>query len=190
MEECELRVISGSAKGHKLRSIKGFGVRPTADRVKESLFNMISSYINASNVLDLFAGTGSLGIEALSRGASHADFVEEDNKAIDLIKQNLTHTKLIDRASIYAMDCNNYLNSKKATGKKYNIIFMDPPYNKNFIISIIENISKNNILASDGIIVIERNIKDSIAFDDKAFILYKERKYGDTAITILKKVNI
>ena len=125
-----LRVISGTAKGHKLKTIKGITTRPTADRVKESLFNIISGLIPKARVLDVYAGTGSIGIEALSRGAEFAVFVDKSNECSRIIRENLVSTKLIDKASVITGDIFITLNKISKNNKKFDIIFLDPPYKK------------------------------------------------------------
>ena len=121
-----MRVIAGSAKRLQLKTIEGMDTRPTTDRIKETLFNMISAYIADSNFLDLFSGSGAIGIEALSRGAACAVFVEQSKKAMECIKENLRYTKLADKAEVYETDVLNALN--RLEGKKtFDYIFMDPP---------------------------------------------------------------
>ena len=185
-----MRVISGSAKGHKLKSFKGLTTRPTSDKVKEALFSMISAFIVASKALELYSGTGGFGIEALSRGSSFIDFVENNSKVAALIKENLKHTQLYDRAMVHNIDCFMYLNKVLDYNIKHDIIFMDPPYNKDFITPIIGIIKEKNILSNDGILIIERDITDNILLDDTEYILYKEKRYGSTVITILKNTKI
>ena len=169
-----MRVISGIYKGKKLEyNIEG--TRPTMDRVKESLFGMIQSYIKGSTVLDLFAGTGSLGIEALSNGAKKVVLVDKNEEAIKVIKKNVSDMSNIE---VVKNDYANYLNNCKI---KFDIIFLDPPYHENLIENAIKSIIKNNLLNDKGIIVceIEDNFKCNLN-------LIKEKKYGDKEIRIYK----
>lgn len=178
-----LRVISGSARGHKLKTIKGNTTRPTSDRVKESLFNIIAEYINGADVLDLYAGTGNLGIEALSRGANSAVFVDKSSECISIIQENLKHTKLIDKANLISGDANNTLNKLSQKNMAFDIIFLDPPYSKNFIKEILEIIEKNDIIKNDGIIIAEHDINDSVEEEIGKLKLVRSKKYGDTVLS-------
>lgn len=183
-----LRVISGEAKGHRLKTIKGNSTRPTSDRVKESLFNIISGYILDSNVLDLFAGTGNLGIEALSRGAYSAVFVDLSVECFNIINENLVHTKLADRATVITGEAVNVLDRLKVQNKKFDIIFLDPPYNKNLIQETLKIIDKNDIISDNGIVIAEKDIADIIPEEQGTLKLIRNQKYGDTVLAFYKKV--
>jgi 16S rRNA (guanine966-N2)-methyltransferase len=183
-----LRVISGQAKGHKLKTIKGNNTRPTADRVKESLFNIITSYILDADVLDLFAGTGNLGIEALSRGAASAVFVDKSQECYNVIKDNLSHTKLEENAAVIAGDVFNTVDRLSKENKKFDIIFLDPPYNKNLIEETLKIIDKNDIINDNGIVITEKDIADIIPEEVGKLKLARNQKYGDTVLSFYKKV--
>jgi 16S rRNA (guanine(966)-N(2))-methyltransferase RsmD len=183
-----LRVISGTAKGHKLRTPKGNATRPTTDRVKESLFNIIAPYIENAKVLDLFAGTGSLGIEALSRGADSAVFVDKSQECYGIIKDNLVHTKLSEKAEVFTGD--SVLMLDKFLGRKFDIIFLDPPYSKGLIDEALINILKNELIHNDSVIVAERDAKDVIPNEMGIFKVgtlklkkVRDQKYGDTILS-------
>ena len=178
-----LRVISGSAKGHKLKCIKGLNTRPTTDRVKESVFNIIISYIYDSSVLDLFSGTGNLAIEALSRGAKSAVLVDNNPLCIKIINQNLEYTKLKSKAKVICEDVNLAVKKLKS---KFDIIFIDAPYNKGYIIPVLNQIYNNDVLSDNGLIVVEREVKDEIA-DHIDFNIVREQNYGGTVVTFLTK---
>ena len=178
-----MKVISGKYKG---RNIEGFtidGTRPTMDRVKESLFAMIQNYINESNILDLFSGSGNLGIEALSEGAKSAVLVDSNFKAIKVINNNIK-TISIDNVKVLNMD---YKKAIEILDEKFDIIFLDPPYKTNYIEESIKLITKYNILSDNGIIVCESDSLDKIVYDDN-YRSIKDKKYGDKYIVILKKV--
>lgn len=179
-----MRVISGSARGMKLKSVEGLNTRPTSDRVKEALFSIIQGSIIDSNVLDLFSGTGALGIEALSRGADRCTFVDNSNEANGIIKLNSQKTKLLDKSKIIKEDVYRFLNK---TGEKYDIIFMDPPYNKKIVIKVLEIISINDIIDDESIIVCEQSRKDELIDRCKNLVLYKNKVYGNTVLAIYKK---
>lgn len=148
-----MRVISGIAKGTKLNSIESMSTRPTLDRVKEPLFSIILSYIEDANVLDLFAGSGALGIETLSRGAKKCTFCDKSYEAIKMLKQNLQKTRLEEKSNIINKDYKKCLES--INNEQFDIIFIDPPYKQNIGVDAIKIIVNNNILAKDGIIILE-----------------------------------
>src|SRR6056297_1039705 len=163
-----MRIIAGRAGGLKLKSLKGKDVRPTLDRVKESMFNIISFYLAEAEVLDLFAGFGSLGIEALSRGAKSADFVEINKSHLNIIEENLRKAKFSEQAKLHNQDVFKYLNNYR---KKFDLIFMDPPYEKKMSNKAIELIVQNDLLKADGLIVSEKSANEtSEEFDNLKII--------------------
>ncbi|NSW90975.1 MAG: 16S rRNA (guanine(966)-N(2))-methyltransferase RsmD [Firmicutes bacterium] len=184
-----LRVISGTAKGHKLKTLKGYVARPTSDKVKESLFNIIVEYLADAYVLDLFAGTGNLGIEALSRGARKAVFVDKSEKATDVIRENLVSTKLIDRGVIIKGEVLKVLYNLSKEGEKFDIIFLDPPYNKGLLEETLKIIEKEDILAEGGIIAAERSSGENIPQKIGNLELISDRRYGNTALAFYKQNN-
>jgi len=154
-----MRIIAGRAGGLKLKSLKGRDVRPTLDRVKESMFNIIAFDLPGAEVLDLFAGFGSLGIEALSRGAKKADFVEINKTHLKVIEDNLKKAKLFDLAKLFKRDVYLYLKSCK---QKYDIIFMDPPYEKNMSAEAVKLIIENGLLKEKALIISERSEAEEV----------------------------
>lgn len=148
-----MRVISGTAKGTKLNSIESLSTRPTLDRVKEPLFSIIQNYIEEANVLDLFAGSGALGIETLSRGANKCTFCDKSYDSIKMLKQNLEKTRLEEKSIIINKDYKKCIENIKQ--EKFGIIFIDPPYKMNIAVDSIKLILKYNLLAKDGIIILE-----------------------------------
>lgn len=177
-----MRVISGSARGRKLSAPEGLDTRPTTDRVKESIFNIISPYLPAANVLDLFAGSGAMGIEALSRACHHAVFVEQDQKALAIIKKNLNDTRLYDRAEVIRADAFSFLQN---TTVKFDIIFLDPPYNKGLLSKAMDEIYRLSLLAADGIIVAESEHGGELP-SGNGFDLIKQAKYGKTVVSVFR----
>lgn len=172
-----MRVISGIYKGKILKGFNIDGTRPTMDRVKESLFGIIQNNLKESTVLDLFAGSGSLGIETLSNGAGEAYFIEKNKEMYKILKQN---TETIKNANIINIDYKEYLNK---TNTKFDIIFLDPPYKENLITPALEIIEKNNLLKDGGIVVCEyetEEIKTNLK-------ILKEKQYGSTKIKILSR---
>lgn len=179
-----MRVISGLAKGHMLKSPKGLNTRPTADRIKESLFNIIAVYIRGANILDLFAGTGGLGIESLSRGAEFSVFVDKSHEAVKVIYENLFHTKLNENAKVINADWCYYIKNIYDENKKFDIVFMDPPYSKGIVDEALKLIDEKNILTHDGIIVVETDKNDIIPQSIGRLNRIDIREYGRTVITI------
>lgn len=179
-------MISGSAKGHKLKTIKGTLTRPTSDKVKGALFNIIAFRVVNSIVLDAFAGTGSLGIEALSRGAYSAVFMDKSPECCETIRENLAHTKLADKADVYATDFASGIEKLFKKGQQFDLILLDPPYNKNFIQETLKILIKNDIMKDDGIIVAEHSTSDSLPDAVGRLELTDTRKYGDTMISIYR----
>lgn len=179
-----MRVISGKARGVNLKTPEGVLTRPTIDRVKEALFSIINFDIPASNVLDLFGGTGQLGIEALSRGAKSAVFVDQREDACKLIKENLRRTKLEQDAKVVRMD---YLDYLKRCREKYDIIFLDPPYAEVFLENALKCITEIDILQSGGIIVAERPLGKDLPWDFEGYTRSKDYKYGKVLLTIYRK---
>ena len=179
-----MSVISGKARGVNLKTPEGVLTRPTIDRVKEALFSIINFDIPASNVLDLFGGTGQLGIEALSRGAKSAVFVDQREDACKLIKENLKRTKLDQDAKVVRMD---YLDYLKRCREKFDIIFLDPPYAEVFLENALKCITEIDILQSGGIIVAERPLGKDLPWDFEGYTRSKDYKYGKVLLTIYRK---
>ena len=180
-----MRVITGKARGVVLKTPDGMATRPTADRVKEAMFNIIQFEIPAARVLDLFGGTGQLGIEALSREAKSAVFVDEREEACKLIRENLKRTKLEQQGKVVRSDYMAYLRTCK---DKFDIILLDPPYAEVFLENSLKMITEIDILQSGGIIVAERPVGKELPWDFPGFERSKDYKYGKTLITIYKKV--
>lgn len=179
-----MRVITGKAKGISLKTPDGMATRPTSDRVKEAIFSIIQFDIPAANVLDLFGGTGQLGIEALSREAKRAVFVDELDSACRLIKENLKRTKLEGQGSVVRSDYAAYL---RGCREKFDIIFLDPPYAEVFLENSLKIITEIDILQTGGIIVAERPLGKELPWDFEGFSRSKDYKYGKTLITIYRK---
>jgi len=155
-----MRIISGKARGLKLYSLEGLETRPTLDRVKESLFNIIRNNIKDSNVLDLFAGTGSLGLECISRGAKSVTFCDYNKKAIDIINKNILKAKFEEKSQVINKDYIKCLEILK--NNKYDIIFIDPPYDSDLAVKALELVFKVDILEKDGIIVVETDDEETL----------------------------
>ncbi len=182
-----MRVISGIARGTKLNSIDNISTRPTLDRVKEPLFSIIQNYIQDSNVLDLFAGSGALGIETLSRGANHCTFCDKSYESVKMLKQNLQKTKLEDKATIFVQDYKKCI--KSLIGKKYDIIFIDPPYKLDIAVNSIKLILEYKILSKDGIIILETDEEERELsnIENTELEVYDVRKYGRVSLIFLRE---
>ena len=179
-----MRVITGSARGTVLKTPEGMQTRPTADRVKEALFSIINFDIPGAKVLDLFGGTGQLGIEALSRGAVSAVFVDESDSACKLIKENLRRTKLESKGRVVRSDYMAYLQTCKEI---FDIILLDPPYAEVFLENSLKIISEIDILQTGGIIVAERPLGKEITWNLPGFSRSKDYKYGKSMLTLFIK---
>ena len=180
-----MRVITGSARGVQLKTPDGMTTRPTTDRVKEALFSIIHFDLPGAEVLDLFGGTGQLGIEALSRGAKSAVFVDAGEPACRLIKENLKRTKLEGLGKVVRSDYLDYLRRCK---EKFDIILLDPPYAEVFLENALKCITEIDILRQDGIIVTERPFGKELPWDFSGFERSKDYKYGNTLLTVYRKV--
>ena len=179
-----MRVITGKARGVQLKTPDGMTTRPTSDRVKEALFSIIQFDIPTARVLDLFGGTGQLGIEALSRGAASAVFVDAGEPACKLIRENLKRTKLESDAKVVRAD---YLDYLKRCREKFDIIFLDPPYAEVFLENALKSITEIDILQSGGIIVTERPVGKELPWDFEGFTRSKDYKYGNTVLAIYRR---
>ncbi len=177
-----MRVISGSARGRKLIAPPGLDTRPTTDRVKESVFNIISPYLPAKSVLDLFSGSGAMGVEALSRGSEHAVFVECNKSAFEVTRQNIELARVTDRAEVIFGDSLAYLDRAKS---QFDIIFLDPPYNTGLLSGAIKKIAEKNLLSEGGIIVAESEHLGEEP-DGSHFDIIKRTKYGKTTVFVLR----
>lgn len=181
-----MKIISGIYKGRNLSGFDIDGTRPTMDRVKESLFAMIQDNIKESIVLDLFSGSGNLGIEALSEGAKEAYLVDKNIKACKIMRENITKID-IKNANILNMDYKKALIYFKDNNIVFDVIFLDPPYNTDLIDKSINLITDYNLLSNQGIIICESNVLDRIIYNND-YQKIKEKKYGDKWVVILKKV--
>ncbi len=176
-----MRVISGTKRGKKLETLKGDSVRPTTDKVKESIFNAIQFDLPDCSFLDLFAGSGQMGIEALSRGASHATFIDKNRSSIDIIKKNLASTQFFNDATVLKMDSILFLKNQK---EKFDIVFLDPPYKVGLLQEALSLIT--NVINVNGKIICEHPIDEKISNHTKQLDLIKEYKYGKIMISIYK----
>lgn len=179
-----MRVITGTARGIQLKTPEGMVTRPTSDRVKEAMFSIIHFDIPGAAVLDLFGGTGQLGIEALSRGARSAVFVDAGEPACRLIKENLKRTRLEGQGKVLRSDYLEYLSRCR---EQFDIILLDPPYAEVFLENALKRITEIDILREGGIIVAERPLGKDLPWDFPGYERSKDYKYGNTLLTIYRK---
>jgi 16S rRNA (guanine966-N2)-methyltransferase len=180
-----MRIISGTSKGRKLITPRSQSVRPTSDRVKESIFNILREEIEGKMVLDLFAGTGNLGIEALSRGAKKTVFVEKGRQALRLIQKNLHQFGLEDQSEIIPKDVNRAIGILKQKGESFDVILMDPPYEKGLIQKTLMKLDSHPIYNGDTILIIEHNRREPLPNHVGGWDLIRQRRIGDTLISFL-----
>ena len=166
-----MRVVAGSAKSLKLKTIEGMETRPTQDRIKETLFNMIQYDIPGSTFLDLFSGSGGIGIEALSRGAKEAYFVEKAKPALRCIRENLRYTKLDKKAQVLATDVNSAIRQLETKNVTFDHIFMDPPYKKGFEEEVLSIIDRSSICTEDTVVIVESSLDTEIPDFEKLKVI-------------------
>lgn len=184
-----MRVISGSARGTKLLSQEGLNTRPTLDRVKEALFSIIQFEIEGANVLDLFAGSGALGIETLSRGANSVVFCDNNQESVRIITKNIENTKMKEKSIVIKADYKKALSNLKSDQNKFDIVFLDPPYKTDFALRAVEYIMEYDLLNQKGIIILETNdekMHNKILSID-GIEIFDERKYGKVILIFIRK---
>jgi len=181
-----VRVIAGQYRGRMLVAPQGRGIRLTSDRVKEALFNILAPRVNGASFLDLFAGTGSVGIEALSRGARSCTFVEKNPAHIRFLRRNISSLSPTPRCRVYRADVFRFLRSCRDT---FDIVFADPPYGKGLAQLTLNSIAESGVVARGGVVVIEHEKGAELCLDDRACPLRLERQaaYGDTVISFLSE---
>jgi 16S rRNA (guanine966-N2)-methyltransferase len=175
-----LRIIGGSLRGKNLASSSGRSIRPTADRLRESIFNIIAARVPNAMVLDLFAGTGALGIEALSRRASAAVFIDNSREAVTLIYRNLEMCRLLDRARV--------IHSIPMPQLRFDLVFMDPPYDRGFVQKGLDLLRRDPILAPGHCLILEHSSHEPLPFILEGYVLHDQRRYGKTLVSFLESV--
>lgn len=191
MEVLLLRIIAGELKGRKLERIDTELIRPTSDRVREALFSILGDMVIDSRFLDLFAGSGSVGIEAFSRGAKEVVFVDAGNDSIKVLNSNLQKTNLIEETEIIQADYAATVEKLAYQGRKFDIIFIDPPYKFGIALDAVRKIQEKNLLSKNGVIIVEHGSKDLIPEKIGIFEIFKEKKYGNICLSlyVIKKKN-
>lgn len=180
-----MRVTGGIARGHRLKVPRGSLVRPTTDMVRKALFSILETTASDwSRVLDLYAGSGALGIEALSRGAGWSDFVDQEPKCCAIIKDNLNKTGLMEKTHIY---CNNVAKALTFLNTKYDIIFMDPPYSDTSISNLLHRLAISNLVGTDSLVAVTHSHRLPLNDSYDGLRLIKAHRHGDTCISIYQK---
>ena len=182
-----MRIIAGAQKGKSLKAVPGMATRPTTDKIKEAVFQVIGPYFDGGQVLDLFAGSGSLGIEALSRGMDTAVFVDKHSKAIHTIKENLKTVKLETSAEVFRTDAHRALKAAAKRGLEFDLILLDPPYKKMNFEALFSEIITNRLIKQNGIIYCEHDPIEQLPEETEKYSIIKREKYSNTiAITIYR----
>ncbi|WP_028595628.1 16S rRNA (guanine(966)-N(2))-methyltransferase RsmD [Paenibacillus assamensis] len=182
-----MRVISGTARGRSLKAVPGMNTRPTTDKVKEALFSMIGPYFDGGTALDLFAGTGGLGIEALSRGVDHAVFIDMDPKAIETIKHNVNVARVAEKAEIFRNDAKRALKALAKRDMKFDLVFMDPPYRMTDADMLLTTMLEQEMLSEQAIVVIEHDSNYTYPEHIGAMACFRNAKYGEIALSLYTK---
>jgi len=181
-----MRVISGKAKGRRLIAPKGGAIRPTADRIKESLFNILPRDFSGMKILELFAGTGNVSIEALSRGAESALLVDASERSARIIRENLRRLELTDRAQMWVMPVRRALNAVGRQGQKFDVIFLDPPYDQKLVGRSLELIASVDPVYPTGVVVAEHSVRETLKSSYRFLSLNDQRRYGDTLLSFFR----
>ena len=181
-----IRIIAGELKGRRLKTLPGSVTRPTADRLREAVFNILSLHVRQSTVLELFAGTGALGIEALSRGAAYAVFIDNAKKACEIIFENLLTCRMETRATVIRWDIEHNLNCLSSLDPTFDLVFMDPPYNQNMVAPVLNHLRQSKKLQKNARIIVEHHEREPLLEDIGPFECIDQRRYGKTIVSFLK----
>lgn len=180
-----MRVISGSCRGRKLVRIEGLQIRPTSDRVREAVFSILGQKVKRARVLDLFAGTGAFGIEALSRGASHVTFIDQ---SCEVIRQNLELCRLKEKANVISCDILKGFRARLLDKDLFDIVFIDPPYEKGYVEQTLAKDSFTDLLNKKAIILAEQSCKENLKINIPGLDIYRQKKYSKTIISFMNKI--
>jgi 16S rRNA (guanine(966)-N(2))-methyltransferase RsmD len=183
-----MRIIGGRSKGQKVFHDRSGDLRPTSAKVREALFNIIQGRIEGSRFMDLFAGTGAVGIEALSRQAAYAAFIEADRERVKRIRKTIERMGMASRTDVFCLDALKYL-SGLSSPERFDVIFADPPYGYGKFDELMEILYNRNIVGMDGIVVIEHSAKKRLRDEYRGFALEKEYRYGDTMLSKFGRIN-
>lgn len=177
-----MRVIAGEARGRRLKAPPREGVRPTSDQLRERLFNVLGARVEGARFLDLYAGTGAVGIEALSRGAARVTFIEENRRHIALIRENLARTVVVDRAEVLCGQVERLLSVLARSGKRFDIVFLDPPYGAGVMSLILAQLHRFRLVTGEGVVVAEQFRKEPVVNEAGNFFLSDQRSQGQSLL--------
>lgn len=181
-----MRIVSGSARGRPLKGPKGPGIRPTADRVRETLFNVLGQYLEGGQVLDLYAGTGALALEALSRGAERAVLVDSGREALGLIRENAAALGFAERCEVIPSDALRALDRLGREGRRFALVFADPPYAQKAIADLLQGIVRTEVLEPGGTVVLEHGKHEPVPEREGALAQVDQRAFGETRVTLYR----
>lgn len=181
-----MRIVAGTRKSIPLKAVPGETTRPTTDKVKESLFNILGPYLDGESVLDLFAGSGGLGLEALSRGAEHCVFVEKQGKALQVIKENIEKTRFTDQSTVLKADAKQALERLAMEQSTFDLVFLDPPYNKLDLYKLADTLFTNGLVKPNGIVVCEHAKEAEIESLIPSGVCYRKETYGSLSISFFE----
>ena len=182
-----MRIVAGKYRSRKLNSVTGLNTRPTADRIKEAIYSSLGTYFDGGWMLDLFAGSGNMGLEGLSRGMSRVVFVDKDKEAIRIIKENVANLKVESECEIWKLDYQDALEKCKTDGYKFRLIYLDPPYAYDEFEKIMLWIEENELLDYNGVVVVENRKEDEYRIDYQELETYKEACYGIAKIRYFRR---
>jgi len=184
-----MRIVAGKYRSRKLKAVEGLNTRPTADRVKEAVYSSLGTYFTGAAMLDLFAGSGNMGLEALSRGIDRVIFVDSDSEAIKVIKENVASLKVENDCEIWKMDYEKALAKCAQNNLKFRLIYLDPPYRHGKLADILLWIEQNELLDKNGVVVVENRKEDEYQSEYQKLQLYKESSYGIAKIRYFRRKN-
>ena len=183
-----MRVVAGKARSLQLMTVPGTEVRPTTDRIKETLFNMITNEVPGSRFLDLFAGSGSIGIEALSRGAEHTVFVDKNRSAVQCIRKNLEHVKMSADATVLQMDVLAAISQLEQKKERFDVIFMDPPYDCQLEKDVLLRLADSSIVSDDTLIIVEASLATGFDYlEENGYLVRKDKLYKTNRHVFIEK---
>lgn len=182
-----MRIIGGNLRGRKLASLRGMAIRPTADRVREALFNILGRKSLQASVLDVFAGSGALGIEALSRGAREAVFVDKSSAALRVVDQNLKLCRLETCSQVLRWDAVKNLNCLLGYQERFSLIFLDPPYNKGLITPVLKHLMDQQLTAPEVTIIVEHDPAEIVTCPSDQWTTTDQRRYGQTQLSFIQR---
>lgn len=183
-----MRIISGQLRGRRLRAPEGQATRPTSDRVREALFNIIAARVPGARFLDVCAGSGAVGLEAISRGAEAAVFVEQSRRALEQLEDNVERCGVGDQARIVHRDALSALKSFEAGGERFDLVYVDPPYDAGLYRPVLRLLGMSDVVAPDGLVIVELRTRDRLPDDAGELRHYRDERYGDTTLAFYERI--